>query len=499
MNFKILFLMVSSFVALTRSGHGEDIYVAQNSSGADTGVDAANAKSFSWLNTPSNWGTGGGLVSAGDTVRLTGTFDSQLVIRSSGSAGNPITIHFESGAKFSRATWPTGAIKVNGRSHISILNGKIETTDNGTAFGNQVDSIGIDAFTGNGGTSLVISNMYITNMYTRTMRSATDGRRYGTAITCADWNGLWIMDCWLHEGDTMIGGGVSTSATATNINLLRNTIGRCNHGISFGTSGGSVNAWIKGMTISSNRIDDLDVWDNHNNLHLDGMILFHEATGGGFDGLTINANHIGPNIGQTNTAAIFIPTYTTEALLNLRMFNNLSTCAAGRSWNNGHFSVGPCSNSIVANNTFYQVNREGIGIKASMGMLGITNNIFYNTGIAIYLGGANLAVFTGFIDYNVYYGSPALAFQVPLGQDTFAQWKSETGYDANSVTSKPLLDAKYMPTASDTVAKNTGQNLSVWFTADKNGVPRSAWYSGAFEYAPDGRPEAAANLRRAAP
>lgn len=433
-----------------------------------------------------NWTNTAGLDSApygpGDTVMLWGTFTNKYTITNSGTAGSPITFAFASGAKFSKPTFTTGALAVNGQSYITILNGFLECTDNGTALGNQVDSIGIDAYTGGGATSLVISNMTVTNMYMRTYKSATDGNRYGVGINLGAWNGLWVMDCNLSDGDTMIGGAALNGQTMTNVYLLRNTIRQCNHGMSLGTAGGAASAWIKSVVVASNRVDDLDHWDNHSNLHLDGFIFFHEATAGGFKDWAIYANEIGPNIGITNTAAIFMPVYANAAGDNIQIYNNLFTAAAGYSWNNGHVVLGYCTNSAIFNNTFYQNDRTGIGLKVSYGELAVSNNIFFNTGIAVYISGATLADFGGFIDYNVYYGSTALNFQVPLGQDTFAQWKSETGFDSNSITNQPLLDASYVPTSEDTAAKNTGQNLSAWFTTDKNSVTRSDWYAGAFEY-----------------
>jgi len=436
-----------------------------------------------------NWTNTVGLDSApygpGDTVMLWGTFTNKYTITNSGTAGSPITFAFASGAKFSKPTFTTGAIAVNAKSNITILNGFIECTDNGTALGNQVDSIGIDAYTGGGSMNLVISNMTVTNMYMRTYKSASDGNRYGVGINLGAWNGLWIMDCNLSDGDTMIGGAALNGQTMTNVFLIRNTILQCNHGMSIGTAGGAASAWIKSVVVASNRVDRLDYWDNHSNLHLDGFIFFHEATAGGFKDWAIYANEIGPNIGITNTAAIFMPVYANAAGDNIQIYNNLFTAAAGYSWNNGHVVLGYCTNSAIFNNTFYQNDRTGIGLKVSYGELAVSNNIFYNTGIAVYISGATLADFGGFIDYNVYYGSPALQFQVPLGQDTFAQWKSETGFDSNSITNQPLLDANYIPTSADTAAKNTGQNLSAWFTTDKNGVIRSDWYAGAFEFVPN--------------
>ena len=79
----VVFVVLFGFCGIVRAEH---IYVAESASGADTGLDAANAHSMAWLNTSGNWGEGSGLVGAGDTVHLTGTFTSALTVAGSGAA-----------------------------------------------------------------------------------------------------------------------------------------------------------------------------------------------------------------------------------------------------------------------------------------------------------------------------------------------------------------------------------------------------------------------------
>ena len=127
--------LVLAGIVANVAGAAENIYVTQSAAGSNTGVDAANAHSLSWVNDSSNWGAGADKVSPGDTVHLVGTFTSQLAVQTGGSAGNVITIYFEQNAKFSAATWPNGAIRVAGKNYITIdggSNGLIECTANGT-------------------------------------------------------------------------------------------------------------------------------------------------------------------------------------------------------------------------------------------------------------------------------------------------------------------------------------------------------------------------------
>ena len=71
------------------------------------------------------------------------------------------------------------------------------------------------------------------------------------------------------------------------------------------------NSYVDDFVISGNRINDLDVWEGNAGLHLDGVILFNESPGttGSFRRLRFYGNHIGPNIGKTNTAALFMDHY----------------------------------------------------------------------------------------------------------------------------------------------------------------------------------------------
>ena len=95
---KILLMM---FVfAVTVFSSASDIYVAQNTTGGNTGADCADAHSAAWFNTPANWGSGGNQIGPGTTVHLCGVFTgtagaTMLTIQGSGSNGNPVTIKFE--------------------------------------------------------------------------------------------------------------------------------------------------------------------------------------------------------------------------------------------------------------------------------------------------------------------------------------------------------------------------------------------------------------------
>ena len=447
-------------------------------------LSTTNRASLAWLNTAANWAVGTGKVSPGDTVSLSGTFSSTLTIQASGASGSLITILFEPGAKFEKPVWQGGAIFSAGKSFWVIngsTNGLIQATANGTALANQVeDSVGINI---NGGSDFTIQNLKIDKMYVRTPGSS-DGRRYGGAIVILNvGSNVTIKNCQLFEGDTCIGIAF-VAGTTNNLKIQNNIIGRCNHGITVGTS--TNQSFMVNMEISGNRINDLDVWEGNAGLHLDGVILFNESPDGSaqFNGLKFFNNYIGPKIGSTNTAGLFMDGYANDDFINTKIYNNLFTADPGLGWNNG------CINGEgeIFNNTFIGGN-SGIGIKVAAATgTKVEDNVFFNVGLGLFLN-ANRVNF--FANNNIYYGlSQGSAFYDAASGPTngmylnLAQWQ-QYGFDLNSTSAKPILDANFVPASNDTVAKDKG-SPHPGFNADKNGVPRPqgpAWDKGAFEFA----------------
>ena len=462
-----------------------DFYVAQTATGAGTGADASNALPLNWLNSSTNWNAGAGSVSPGDTVHLTGTFTNSLTVQGSGAAGNPITILFEPGANFTAPTWVSGAIILSGRSWVVVDGGGtglIQCTANGSTLASQVNSTGINGSSGAGLWHVTIQNLICTNLYKRTL--ATDGNRYGQGIGLVG-SDLTVNHCTLSDGDTLIGYQYVTG-TQSNLMINANTILNCNHGITLGAA--QLNAFLNNVSISSNRIDYLSIWDGNAGLHLDGMIIFNEASdhSGSISNLQIFANYIGPNIGTITTAAVFIDTYVPSQINRLHVYNNLFSSVSPFTWNNGFIALGACTNSLVANNTFVSYNASGIGVQAGKAAVGLTNNLFYLVGTAISLGPDSTIPVGFFSDRNLFYGfsSGSGAFYHPnYSAGTMTTWQA-LGFDVNSSTNQPLLDTSYIPTPLDTAATDKGVSLATYFASDKNGVSRpqgKGWDIGAFE------------------
>ncbi len=128
------------------------------------------------------------------------------------------------------------------------------------------------------------------------------------------------------------------------------------------------------------------------------------------------------------------------------------------------------------------------------------NNIFYNVGpesyrVAISITGASFQDSSWSFDYNIYWGTnmPNIRY---LGTNyTAVDWVAAK--EPHGKTNQPLF-VSYTPngsennlrlSASDTVARDAGLDLSSYFTIDKDGVPRpqgSAWDIGAYEYIDQG-------------
>ena len=485
-------LLTILLAIVTFPAWAETIHVAQTAAGSDDGTSAANAKSLSWLNTTGNWGAGAGKVSAGDTVVLNGTLTNHLAVGGDGSSGSPITILFATGAKFLAGSWPdpTGAIYLGAHDWITIdggTDGRIQATNNGTAKALQQDASGIR---GDGVTGITVQNLTVTNLYERTQGSTADGNRYGYAIALQDARQIVIQTNNLWGGDTMIA-ATWIAGVSSNWTIRGNRIGGCNHGLSLGTA--QDGAYLRDLLIEGNTIDDLDVWDGNSSLHLDGMIIFVESPtyDGWISNMVVNANVVGPDIGITNTAAIFIDTYAQPQIKGSRVSNNLLIQRAPYSWNNGFIAWGKGTNSMVVNNTFVAYSQTGIGMQTGASIQ-VTNNLFYSVGTPLSLGPAP-SVPVGFnSDRNIffdYYSIGSGGFYHPnYAAGNLTTWRS-LGFDANSVTNQPSLSAAYVPLANDTVAKDAGVSLASIFTTDAAGSTRlSPWDIGAYEYQSGGAP-----------
>lgn len=170
---KLLAILIISLCFASPAIAVKNLYVSQNGAGSNFTTDCATGShSAAWFNTAGSWGGDATTILAGDTVHLCDTITTSLIAQDGGSAGSPITILFESGAKISEASCNEYCLSTNSKAYLLIdggTNGIIEATSQGSSLGSTGYSIGIQA---NGSSNTEIKNLLIRNMFIRT--TATD-------------------------------------------------------------------------------------------------------------------------------------------------------------------------------------------------------------------------------------------------------------------------------------------------------------------------------------
>ncbi len=108
---------------------GSQIYVSQSGAGGEAGTSCAAAHRLRWFNEESHWGTGGTQIGPGTVVHLCGTFTEPVETKGSGSAGKPVEVRFEAGAKIAmggNGCPGAGCINVYGNSEYVTINGGVD-------------------------------------------------------------------------------------------------------------------------------------------------------------------------------------------------------------------------------------------------------------------------------------------------------------------------------------------------------------------------------------
>ncbi len=463
----------------------EDIYISQSGLGANTGTGAGDARSLAWLNTDSNWGTGTGKVGAGDTVHLVGTLTSPLRIRGDGAAGNPITIRFESGARFVAGVWPaSGAIEAPA-NHIVIdggANGLILATDCGTLMQHPVDTRGVYS---TGASDLTIRNLTVTNLYVRVPFSSDSGATGDGIYVRGTGTDILIENCRVYEAGNGITLQYDPPGGAKNWKVTGNVARKCSNGIIIGSA--NVGAKIDGVEISRNRISGNYAWDGvWNNgtewFHQDGIQGWAEHTDTLMQNVKVHSNTVGPDIGGNwhTTGWIFF----SGKLKNIQVYNNLLYSTSGNFPSDGYIFLWDAQSSLIANNTIY-AGGGGQGIRILGGTVTVRNNIIdgANTGLYVDTPGT-LSSCNNNLFYNL---NPTEELRYGTFQ-SFAEWKA-LGFDKNSAFANPLfvstLDSSIdLHLQATSPARGTGANLSSSFTTDAAGTARGsgAWDIGALAY-----------------
>ncbi|MCP4372109.1 MAG: hypothetical protein GY797_28915 [Deltaproteobacteria bacterium] len=458
----------------------EDIYIAQTAQGGDTGVDSSNAHSVAWFNSSQNWKNQTGKISEGDTVHLYGTISTALTIY-----GHNRTIFFEDDAKLSAPYWPaTGAIAGLDVNHILIdggTNGLIECTDNGTALGNQVFTVGIKL---THSSNSELRNLTISNIYQRTPYSNESNENSGGSgiRLLGNSSNVSVHGCSIVNASQGISVSLGSGETTSNLRIYNNIISGCSDGITCGSGG--VNAIGIDIEIYNNTISGNYVWDGSwtpppgdGHHHNDGIQCWSWHTGASTTNLKIYNNTIGPNMGNSISGWLFVEGYFPGLLI----YNNLLKANVGSSPTNGFIFLKNGDNAKVYNNTVVSGGAGiGIGLNADTTDADLQNNIIVNVAVGIRVD-ADCSVAVS--DYNVFYGLGEILMYYQSGFSTFLDWQSLKGFDAHSITDDPLLDSNSKLT-SPSPAIDAGIDFSAYFTTDKDGTARPQglpWDLGAYE------------------
>lgn len=502
------------------------VYTAQTSAGANDGSSCANAKAVAYFNTAGSWSaTPTGIqIGPGTTVHLCGTITSTLTFQGNGTAGNSITLFFETGAKLSQAFCGAGGgsscLDASGKSWFVLdggvpcgvnssgiaiseatCNGIIEANANGTSLANQNgENSGI---TVNGATNFEIKNLDVRNIYVRT--STTDShpdagnneRPYAIDISGA--SNYSIHDGKAHDANWALT-SITCSGNISNISIYNEDIYNDNHGVAFGLCHNSATT----VTLYNDHFGSMVNWDDttgNNQYHHDsfhGYVNYHD---GGLTGLSIYSSTFDGNVGVTNTGFIFL-----EGPISGNYFNNFFLVDASQPKvpnpiNNCNGSIDAGSNNKyigLYNNTMMFLGTTDMGAPIQVchgdtGTVDVRNN-------AVTLGlttNANLATYHGGTpatwDYNAYGnnapGTSLFSNSSSCCVFTYAQWKAAfPGFDAHStaILTTPLgLDTSTgVPNLGSPVIA-AGTNLSglgiTALNSDKNGNVRPAtWTIGAF-------------------
>jgi hypothetical protein len=249
-----------------------------------------------------------------------GTFTTGLTIQGSGTAGNVITILFESGAKFSKPYLDTyGAIVSYNKSYITIdgnNTGVIENTDNGTALNNHLDSY---AMLLEGGTAVEIKNLTIRNLYVRTPNTNDGASGNTTGIRANSVVNLRIHDNVITHAKY----GILAQAenrTTDSLSIYRNDVSLSSTALAVCAS--STGFSYTNVDIYSNNFHNGYTWWSTDELfHNDGIHVFMLKSTAYIGPLKIYNNKIYGDWGRRITGLIF----TEGTVADLRIYNNLLT------------------------------------------------------------------------------------------------------------------------------------------------------------------------------
>ena len=425
------------------TGRANDVYYAQTSAGGNTGAECADALAYNdatyGFNTAGNWTAGvptGKQIGPGTTAHACGTWTgsaggTMLVFQGSGSAGNPITLHLETGCNFTAPYWQNsatyvgGAINGNSESYIVIdggTNGTIQNTALGTSLTYQTAAT--EAILLGNCTHCEVKNMTITNIY----------QRSGTNDEATNWNNdnaiVWYgtANYVTIDNNTINMGGWALTGNGDNITIgPNNNISNYDHTVATAAA-----HW----TMYGNHFHDWAVWDSAADAyHHDGVHCF-AGTGGNTQLAYIYNNQFDGNTGANMNQFIFLEGNTSSTRCMVPsgtdyIFNNVGIA-------NSSFPAfwGPYGNATTGDTNDIIVNNTGISNQPGAGATGIVfsnsanttieNNAMGGLGILISEPTGALGSSLTVMDYNAYENCSSFNCFYASGVDSgsFAVWQA---------------------------------------------------------------------------
>jgi len=489
-----LALMCSACIAL---GSAASLYITQNTSGNDTGADAANAHSAAWFNNPANWGSGAGQIGPGTTVHLSGTFTGSigqtvLIPAGDGTAGSPITILCDPGCLFTSPCWGQvngsvswirdGAIYVHNRSYINLYGngGLITNTANGTGLANSSVTCGVHV---EECSYVTVAGFRIWGMY---KNLGNDSAGDGTPGIRTDGNLTNIRIC----SNNVVQASSSVLCNFQTCNGLEIDHNYCkNH--CWGVAVAPMHGYPTSVSVGTIKIHDNEITDwsgwgcPGGTYHTDGVIVWSYNHGTPMTPEIYNNYIYGGLVSAPScSATAFIFTRWQEsdpaAVIQPLVHDNLLL---------------PSDNSTALwsldtggkfyNNTVIGPNAGGLGFIESGGPTTLMNNIFVGVAVAM----VNYYANTLTTDYNLFYNCSYVMSEGFGGGTaawyTLATARSTFGNETHGQSSNPMLNGTYHIQAGSP-AIGSGANFYTYFTADKDGntLPSSGpWDLGAYSFA----------------
>jgi len=480
--------------------------------GAHDGSSLANAWS------PTDYASGGGVISGDDTVHLNlgiggvSPFASGFSLAFGGTSGHPVIYLFDAGCFFSAPNWNPShgttpvtaayaALAVTAQ-YITLdggTNGLITATSNGTGLATGLLEEGVYVSASN----VTIQNLTITKMYLRTIGSDYfTGMRSIAGIYVINGSNILVNNCTISDSYDCVAMTFNNSSTYEIKGCMLT-----NAAVPISVGPANTNETMSGVLLHNNFISIGTNWEGSPSIHRDCVHLFSTNTSTG----TLTGGKIYDNIftgDLQNNASDYV---LVEGLVNTCLiYNNLFLQPGPLAQGDGLLyckGLGDNGTEILFND-FVTYNFNSVilapvtyGATTLNGQVTIENNIFEGSGAGSYIAIYDTDPSTtqvGTSDYNWFYGAsgntPKFRYKnasaITLGGG--AGWAS-LGFDAHSNQSStatnvaPGLGLSYVPNAgAPVIGYATPLTSTVPLDAAGNtrptGTPPNGPAIGAFEH-----------------